>query len=348
MGDRHKLIRPDLLLVRCPRALLSGKQRGLTLVELMVALVLGMLIAMAAVAALIVARQGFSSVDNGTQLRENARFAASVLERIAIQANYNDDLSTVNSEPGLRGYDNAVVGALAGLPGNLASGSRASACGSITDTSCVNQSDVLVVRFFGASRNGAADGSMVNCAGIAEPRVPTIAPPTPEEQRAYSIFHVVRSSAGEPTLACTYRNPADSTFVTVPLVRGVEAFQVLYGVDGVTDGAASGAYVLPPKGVTPTNDNDQVPEAYFTATQLDVAGVYNRNNWNRVHSLRIGLLIRGEPGSALTTATRTWNVLGDSITGFGLSTPADGRLRQSLVFTVQLRNPQFNPNPTPP
>lgn len=314
----------------------------------MVALVLGLLIAMAAVAALIVARQGFSTVDNSTQLRENARFAASVLERIAIQANYNDDLSAVFDEPGVRGYDNAVVGALSGLPGNLTSDSRDSACGGISDTSCANQSGVLVVRFFGATRSGVADGSMVNCAGIAEPRVPTIAPPTAEQQRAYSIFHVVRSAAGEPTLACTYRDPQTSNFVTVPLVRGVEAFQVLYGVDGVTAGTASGRYVMPGPGVAATASNDQVPETYLTAKELDVAGAYQMNNWNRVHSLRIGLLIRGEPGSALTTATRTWNVLGDSITGFGLSTPADGRLRQSLVFTVQLRNPQFNPNPTPP
>lgn len=339
MRDVHPSIPSAVMRGRHLGEVPSCRQRGLTLVELMVALVLGLLIAMAAVAALIVARQGFSSVDNGTQLRENARFAASVLERVAIQANYNDDPSTVSNVPGLRGYDNAVVGALADLPGNLTSGSRTSACAGITDTSCVNGSDVLVVRFFGVSRKGVADGSMVNCAGVPEPRA---------AQPAFSIFHVVRSTAGEPTLACTYRDPTTLAFVTVPLVRGVEAFQVLYGVDGVTSGTASATYVLPPPSVTPTNGNDQVPETYLTATELDVAGVFQQNNWNRVHSLRIGLLIRGEPGSALTSATQAWNVLGDSITGFSLTTPADRRLRQSLVFTVQLRNPQFNPNPPPP
>ena len=52
------------------------REAGMTLVELMVAMVLGLLISAAAVAALIIGRQGFASVDSSTQLRENARFEA--------------------------------------------------------------------------------------------------------------------------------------------------------------------------------------------------------------------------------------------------------------------------------
>jgi len=59
-----------------------SRQRGLTLVELLVAVALASLVAIAAVASLIVARQGFTSVDTATQLRDNGRFAAGLMRRI--------------------------------------------------------------------------------------------------------------------------------------------------------------------------------------------------------------------------------------------------------------------------
>ncbi|MFN5940974.1 MAG: PilW family protein, partial [Polaromonas sp.] len=48
---------------------------GLTLVELLVALAISAVIALAAISALIVSRQGFTTVDAASQLRDNARFA---------------------------------------------------------------------------------------------------------------------------------------------------------------------------------------------------------------------------------------------------------------------------------
>lgn len=323
-------------------------QAGLTLVELMVAMALGLLVTLASVAALIIARQGFTSVDNGAQLRENARFASSVLERIGIQAGF-EDLAVngfgANKDPGLRGYDNAVVGDLAGLPDNLAHNTRTTACGAVTDTSCVNGSDVLVVRYWGASKNGgtggAADGSMINCAGIAEPNL---------SDRAFSIFHVVRSDKGEPTLACTYRDPVKLTFFTVPLVQGVEAFQVLYGVDGITAaGKDAGAFIPTAPTDPPTAlpwQNDTVADRYLRAEDVNKEATYSTNNWSRVRSLRIGLVIRGEVGSALQRTTAAFDVLGPDFTSdkdplSELSVPADGRLRQHVVLTIHLRNSQF-------
>ena len=110
------------------------RQAGLTMVELMVALVLGLLIAAASVAALIVARQGFKSVDNTAQLRENARFAASLIQRITVQAGFENaayGLFTNPKDPGLDGFDDALVGAVSGwttAPTGLANGSRSGGC----------------------------------------------------------------------------------------------------------------------------------------------------------------------------------------------------------------------------
>jgi type IV pilus assembly protein PilW len=311
------------------------RQAGLTLIELMVALVLGLLIAAASVSALIVARQGFRSVDGSAQLRENARFAASLIQRITVQAGFENaayGLFSDPKDPGLSGFDDAIV-TTGSLPGGLTHGNRTSGCGSVTDTSCLNGSDVLIVRYWGVSRGGVADGTMINCSGAAEPE---------GADRAFSIFHVVRSAAGEPTLACSHRNTA-GVWATVPLVNGVEAFQVLYGVDTLT---AAGTAAPTPV------DGDSVADRYLTATELDTIPTTTViDNWRRVRSLRVGLVIRGPVPDAVdraATAAASMPVLGEGFTnaadtGSALNVAADGRLRQRLVFTVHLRNAQLAP-----
>jgi len=314
------------------RAPTPRHQAGLTLVELMVALVIGLIVSAAAVAALLVARSGFAAVDSTAQLRENARFSADLIQRLAVQAGFEDAAGGrfATGLPAIQGYDDALLN-LVGLPGSLANDSRSGGCGGFTDTSCMNGSDVLMVRFWGTSGSvpTVADGSMINCAGIGEPE---------GNEQAVSIFHIVRSAAGEPTLACTYRSPVDGSWKTEALIPGVEAFQVLYGVDSVTPGTAS---------AVATAGTDLPPTRYLRASQLVVAGdaPATLNNWRRVHSLRIGLLFRGPTSTAIDKAAtaKTYNVLGAEFSGSAdtlsqLAVPADGRLRQALVINIHLRN----------
>lgn len=299
------------------RIVRRSRQAGLTLIELLVALALGLLVAGASIAALIVARQGFGSVDTNAQLRENARFAASLIQRVVIQAGFENaayGFFTDPKQPGLEGYDNALVDVSSwGAAPTLAHNTR-SGC-TVADSSCVNKSDVLVVRYFGVSRGGSADGTMISCAGKAEPE---------GSDRAYSIFHVARSSAGEPTLACTYRDPATGTWTTVPIATGVESFQVLYGVDTV--------------------GGDTVADRYYRASDLDSAPTASvTDNWRLVRTVRIGLVIRGPNRDVVgPAAAASMNTLGSGMTATSdvLAVAADGRVRQSLVFTVHLRNAQ--------
>ena len=346
------------------RASLSRASRhaGFTLVELLVAMALGLLIAGAAVATLVIGRQGFNAVDSTTQLRENARFAASLIQRVGIQAGYENraqgqsawrlfcgtpgatlnchNIADNDTNPGVRAYDNAMITNLAALPGGVAHGNRPAAC-AVADTSCQNGSDVLMIRYFGDTKAGAAtgNGSMINCSGTGEPEGAVA---------GYSIFQVVRAANGEPTLTCIYRDPTTGLWAQVPLVEGVEGFQVLFGVDGVTANAAPAPLTLP---LDMTNTaNDTVPELFLRASQLDVPGNADAtaDNWRRVRSIRIGLVVRGGTSSAIDRASsaRTIDVLGTgfynvSDVGSRLVTPADGRLRQTLVFTIHLRNPQY-------
>ena len=316
------------------------------MVELLVGLTLGLLVAGAAVATLIVGRVGFTSVDSATELRENARFAASLISRIAVQSGFEDAAGghfSVPALPGVRGYVNAMAANPLSLPStfptNLAHNSRNSLC-TVSDTSCANGSDVLILSYWGVSTPPApgnpADGSMINCAGIPEPERTT--------GLSYSVFHVERTVLGaEPTLVCSYQAAGSSSWLTVPLVTGVESFKVMYGTDNVTPGTCS----------APVAAGDvQAANQYLTAAQLDVGGAYCANNWARVRNIRIGMVVRGPVGSAGNTAlsAQTWTPLAASgaaysfvsstDTGTSLAVPADGRLRQQLEFTIHLRNQQ--------
>jgi len=349
------------------------RQRGLTMVELLVALALSSVLAVAAVSALIVARRGFTAVDASSQLRDNGRFASDLIQRLAVQSGYQDVIfagatrgnefavkgAAVNPEPNISGADNAIVkqsllpDITTAYKNRVSATSTESGCTSSTDTACANGSDVLVLRYQsseGALGSGVADGSMINCAGAAETHVPTS-----KEDRIVSIFHVARSTAGEPSLMCSYLSSA-GTWQTEPVVEGVESFQVLYGVDGFTTGANT----------LFTGPQDTVPDKYLRASQMTVGAadsVSTYSNWRRVRSIRVGLVLRGPVNSAVVKAATLAKMcpLGvdpstptDCVDKSGSESPSmgsefprngatitdDGRLRQTLTFTVFMRNVQ--------
>ena len=179
---------------------------------------------------------------------------------------------------------------------------------------------------------------MIDCLGEAPPVTSEL------DGGFFNILHVQASSAGEPALMCT-RAAAGGGFEAQPLVQGVESFQVLYGVDNVVPNTA------------PTGATDSVPDRYLRADQLTVTGndAATYANWRRVRSLRIGMVLRSQPGSAVDTASQTFYPLGTSRSsasgaigsafahatndpGTVFTPPVDRRLRQVVTFTVHLRN----------
>jgi len=93
------------------------------MVELLVALVVSMLISIAAISALIVTRQGFNTVDAASQLRDNGRFIADLIQRIGVQSGFKDTVYTAlpappavagvaaNPDPNITGFNNALIDA---------------------------------------------------------------------------------------------------------------------------------------------------------------------------------------------------------------------------------------------
>ena len=328
-------------------------QRGMTLIELLVAMTLGLLIALAAATALLVSRQGFTAVDASSQLRDNGRFLQSIVQRLGVQAGYKDLGFATNTaaQPnspagmgpeGIRPYVFGLNNASRTSTNTWDQGTAR------TSTQLGYGSDILVLRYQTSTTNPAAaasDETIIDCAGIA----PTTAPMGADDT-IVSILHVGVGSDGEPALMCSRSNTGDAPYDTQPLVQGVENFQVLYGVDGVAPGNT-----VVPLATAP----DSIPERYLRANQLTIAGndVATYANWRRVRSIRIGVVLRGGAGSAVDRTSQTFYPLGvskGSTSGTpgsafanntndpgSIFTPAvDGRLRQTMSFSVHLRNSQ--------
>ena len=327
------------------------RQHGLTLIELMVAMVIGLIMVLAATAALLLSRQGFNQVDAASQLRDNARFATSLIERLSVQTGYRDLLYAATSRPpstlgmtterpNIFGFDNRTRSA--GHKSYEASSSPRAA------NSLGYGSDILVLRFQAAATDlvGStdADKAMIDCMGHTPDTVMN-----DRYERYSSIFHIADRN-GEPTLMCTRWPQADDygTADTQPLITGVENFQVLYGID------TTGKSTTLPDGTT-VDEPDSVVDQYLPASQITDASnpALTLTRWQQVRSLRIGMILRSAPGTAIgDTSATTLYPFGNSTTskamfasnsvdpGSVFTPPNDGRLRQVVTFTVHLRNPQ--------
>jgi type IV pilus assembly protein PilW len=329
---------------------LSRHQRGLTLVELLVALGLGLLVTVIAATALLTGQQGYQSIDSSTQLRDRERFATDLLTRVIVQSGYQDlgapNISLRSSaaglgldpEPDVYGWNDAIYSTpddlLLSTSTKIVNGNRPGKC-AVNDTSCKNGSDILVVRFQGVTSPTdptKADNTMINCMGQGEAGLTTGA----LNDRAVSVFHVTRGTNGEPSLSCSYYNFETGLWAApAPMIEGVESLQFLYGTDQVIPLTAPSAVAV----------QDTIADRWLRADQLTVAGnlTATRENWRRVRAIRVGMVIRGPVGSAQQAKAATLASLGSmyasaSDTGSNLAVAADRRLRLQSTFTVHLRN----------
>ena len=298
------------------------RQGGLTLTELLVSLVLASIITLAATALYSVTVSSYKTVDAAQELQDSGRFALEVIGQAARMAGYQnyaqrDGSGNDNSRrfaattfPTVRGFNNSTI-----KSSTLNDGDGA------TDNGGLNRSDTLAFRFHGSSkRNNAveADGSIIDCLGTAKSY-----PANPDDV-GLSLFSVAVDTSGEPALRCT----SSTSTTPQPIVKGVETFQVMYGLDADDPAKRMGT---PIKWVSGQN---------ITTT----------TDWVKVVAVRVGLVIRGDVGSSqgasAKVAENDFYPLGKEFTGTSteaglkFTAPNDGRLRRVFNATFKLRNSQ--------
>jgi type IV pilus assembly protein PilW len=205
------------------------RARGFGLVELMLSLAIGTVLALAASSMLVGAHAAYLRHGAGARLDDSGRQALALMVRAVQQAGY----APADASAGAASVASAPAAGPIALMGLDAAGMARDRHGIDGPwPAAVNGSDVLAVRF-----SGAGDGGMTDCAGFA----------IADGEEGWSIFYVAAGADGEGELRCKYKGKdgwgADA------LVRGVDTLQILYGID--TDDPADG-----------------VPNRYLNATEV--------------------------------------------------------------------------------
>lgn len=318
------------------RASKPTRPRGVTLVELMIAMMLGMAIILLATSLLLSTRSAYSAQSDEARIEDTGRYAIETLSRAVRQASFENwdkaDAPIVTMaamSPNLAGLDARSL--RAGTPG-------------IDDplAASVNGSDVLAVRFFGAGSGAEGDGSLVNCAGFGVAAAAVAE--TADTDRGTSIFYVANDATGEPELYCKFEGNGGWTAQSI--ARGVESFQVLYGLDLNGDS-------LPDRFAT-AGDLNALDDALVLVGDTSEERSADRNrktHWKKVVTVRLALLVHGSEPAGRDRAGTGIHLFGqayadshgrtDAGTSINEATlPRTYRDRNRRVFStvVQVRN----------
>jgi type IV pilus assembly protein PilW len=248
------------------------RQRGLTMVELLLSMSIGLAVLLACAALLVSANRAYLAQAEGAALDDSGRFALELIGRAVGQASYVD---WAQLDPAV-GLDSATPPRLAGLDSKSISKTANGIDNPLPDA--VHGSDVLAVRFTGAGPAPDGDGSMTSCAGF----------PVHAHEEGWSIFYVARNAQGEAELRCKYRGAG--SWGADAVVTGVDGFQVLYGVD----------LDATPDGIANRYMNASALAALDAALVLAGASpaeraqeLRRRTHWKRIVSVKVGLLLHG-------------------------------------------------------
>ncbi len=287
---------------------MRAQQHGLAMVEVLIAMALSLLVALAAASLLHASNGDFMHNGANTRIDDSGRFALAIIGQSLRQAGYPGESGA--------GAPAAAVPPLA-VEGRDAASVATAADGLGAALPSVNGSDALAIRYAPAAIAGAeGGGAMLNCAGF----------PADPGEWAWSIFYVARASDGIAELRCKYKG--ENGWGSDAIVRGVDAFRVLYGID--TD-----------------SPRDNIPNLYLAASGIDALDAAlpaseraMRPYWRRVTCVRFALLLHGERGSRTGDALGGYELLpGVRIDEASLPEPMQRRARRLFTATVALRNP---------
>ena len=284
-----------------------ANEQGFTLVELLVAMTLGLLIALVVTQAYVSSTSVQRAQSDMVRLQESARFAFDMLSHGLRKAGYKNAMA-----PGTGFCDPSPPARLLGR--NDATGlNPASTDLSGTTVTILNSSDIVRIRYYGeglAISPFTADGSILDCLGNA------VAANVLVEDTFFVAADTTNNN--EPTLFCYTSNATASG--SVPIIPGIESLQVLYGED--TTGVGTITKYVPAGLVSNMNNIRSLMLSVVVRTPSQVAAdrsttrVFNHFGTSYAPS---NAAPAGDLGSVFSPAT-------------------DGRIRQQSSTTVALRN----------
>ncbi len=266
------------LLNKCPSI-----QKGLTLIEMLVALTLGLFVIASILQIFASTKQAYLLEEQNSRLQENGRFALDFLSRYIRMAGYRENrpVTTDTRLPLPQDAAFPTAGVFTGGNGQVLAGS---------DNNDPNSNNISITFRY----QGSSDG-VIDCFGRQ----------VLNNQMVTNTFFLAPTDSNNPandmSLRCqsTISAPAGGAPgpSTQPLVPGIADMQILYGVQVNTGGG--------------------ILEQYMNATNLNA----QPNLWNNVVRVRIALLLQSD--NSITTQPQTyrfppWNTVNTTATDLRL------------------------------
>lgn len=278
------------------------RHQGFTLVELMIALTLGLVVTAAIGYVFLSSKRSLNYGQGMARLQENQRSSLIILNTVLRQAGYVYDTFTYTSPSmAFPGPPYAVFG------GSATSGLSSTFVGSNSNVSTAG--DFIEIAFVGDDDGTGTTGSMRNCLGTLVKR----------SEISLNVFYVNKAANEKvPSLYCSAEQVVLGSPSTVsgtapppqPLIYGVSSLTVTYGIDSS----------LPP---------DRAVDYYATTSQM------SSTLWPKVMSLGLRLqtqstdLVDSVSSGPVTTGGNN-TLTGSTASGFYLQRP--------LTQTVVIRN----------
>ena len=262
-----------------------GRQLGLSLIELMVAMGIGALLIFGATQVYVNSRNSYGVNENVTRLQETARYAMSVIEPDVRMSNFWGLLkgagAVTNQAPQTAAPGAVAPGAAVNVCGNnfaidlgtnlqgdnnayTLSATRQPGCNSLTDldtgavwtTTPVTTADTLIVRRASVFTNAAPTANVLEiCSTRISGRLQSdvaacTAPPAGQlSSLIVDAYYIDRNSAQQAALPALRRKTLDAggvlRFLDQEIIPGVEDMQVQFGIDPFGNTGVATRYVNP-------------------------------------------------------------------------------------------------------
>jgi len=202
--------------IRPPLPGSTCRQCGLSLIELMIAMAIGLFLSLAMSVVYLYMKQAFNSQDQLAQLQDNERLALTILTTSVKTAGYYPDPLVLNAQA-------------TNLPTATGTYAFAQGQGMVGTTGATSNGDALATRYVSLSGDGVMD-----CTGT--PYVGGTL--NVSKQLMVNLFRVNTSNE----LTCAVSGDGVTFGTAVPLVSNVKSMTVLYGIDTTGSGSPDRYY----------------------------------------------------------------------------------------------------------
>jgi len=267
----------------------NNRQKGLSLIELMIALVVSLVLVAGISTVYMSSKRNYQARDQLSLMDESARVGLNALTKHLEHAGYATASKLPMDSVGGYFYVKGTADPKAGTCSTVGSNALSALKGSATQDALNAYGDAISIRFIGdASLSSDALNSSLDEDCYA-------GTPNLDSSLIYNAFHVAidddppltKDSFGND-IPILYGVGSNGNSYKQPIVNGIENIQFLYGVDTNTDGAV---------------------EQYMDATAVTAAG-----GWQQVVSIKASILVRSLEPVLPTAESKTYNVLGVSLT----------------------------------